>query len=516
MSKLSAFFLVASIGLTGYLGVSPAEAQAEEPSDEMVVIADAGGPRQTVAGKEVNFDLSNSSIPPETILEDVLWDFGDGTRVVGQKASHAYPRSGTFRLTLRITTDQGIAEDTTEVRVFKHVLLLITDNSVPAEQIELSREQAAEQDILLHGLRPTTPGPEVVVEDELTQQLIKAIDDVTRTNLIITWTSGTVGPNVLSKFQQQTRQPNGAPSAPLADKGIILLSETPLGVLAPTAQSIFDQLQPAYVLITRPAALELFFTALEADEARNRIISSASAIEYRLLGTFSARTLRDIGPTNFMSFVVNFLVNRGLPINSIVLILMLPLIATILAFARHVIGIKAFGLVTPTLTTLSFLVMGLNFGLIVFATVLLSGTLTRIILRRWRFLYLPRMALVLTSVSLAMLFLLSVGLATNTIRPLSFSLFPALILVLLAEEFIALQFRSGAKTALTVTAWTLLLSILGYFIVSWEILRTLLVSYPEIIFLTIPLNILLGQWSGLRLTEYFRFRQLLRHGRFTE
>jgi hypothetical protein len=128
-------------------------------------------------------------------------------------------------------------------------------------------------------------------------------------------------------------------------------------------------------------------------------------------------------------------------------------------------------------------------------------------------LYLPRMALVLTSVSLGMLLLLGIGSATGTITTASFSIFPTLILIILAEEFIAVQFKSGARAAFTITAWTLLLSIAGYYIVSWQLLRTLLLSYPEVILLTIPLNILIGRWTGLRLTEYFRFRTLLRYGR---
>jgi len=73
------------------------------------------------------------------------------------------------------------------------------------------------------------------------------------------------------------------------------------------------------------------------------------------------------------------------------------------------------------------------------------------------------------------------------------------------------QFTSGARSALTITAWTLLLSIACYYIVSWELLRTIVISYPEVIILGIPINILLGRWSGLRVTEYFRFRKLLRY-----
>jgi hypothetical protein len=327
------------------------------------------------------------------------------------------------------------------------------------------------------------------------------------------WTSGGVGANVLTKFAQHLRTTN-SPDL-LSAKGIILLSETPFAVLKPTAQSAFDQLLPSYVLLARAEVLDLVLTTTTAAEARDVVLSSP--LDYRLLGTFSARTAFDISLTNFMSFGINFLVNRGVPINSIVLILMLPIIATLLAFARQVIGIKAFGLLTPAMTAVSFLVMGLSTGLIVFLTILVAGTLTRLILRRLRLLYLPRMALVLTSVSFALLALLAIGAVSGDDRAssLSFSIFPALILTILAEDFIAAQFKSGFRTALTVTAWTVALACVCYLIVSSEIFRTLVLSYPEVTLLAIPLNVVLGRWSGLRLTEYFRFRELLRHDKAT-
>jgi hypothetical protein len=363
----------------------------------------------------------------------------------------------------------------------------------------------------------------VLIEEDLAQQLLQSVPEIARADLIIGWTSGGVAANALSKFAQQIQGQSAAKTLSellMPDKGIMLLSETPFAVLAPIAQNVFDQLNPAYVLLTRPQAFELLLTSEDAERAKNIILNSP--FEFRLLGTFSTRTVRDFGPTNFVSFGINHLVNQGVPINSIILILMLPLIATILAFARQVIGIKAFGLVTPTITALAFLVMGLPAGLTVFAAVLVSGTLTRVLLRRLRLLYLPRMALVLTTISLAILVLLGVSLNLNalvprpfaifpSLQPIAFSIFPSLILIILAEEFIALQFKSGARTALTTTFWTLALAIITYYIVSWELLRTLLLSYPEIILLTIPANLALGRWGGLRLTEYFRFRYLFRH-----
>lgn len=490
-----------------FLFLAPLLSKAQE---EVSLRADAGDNHTALVGRALSFDSSKSQLPPDTAPSEVTWNFGDGSRATGEKVSHVYTKPGAYTVTLHLATEADSAEDTSEVQVFSQAAILIADDSAPEEQLTLQQQQAARAGLLLLIIRAQGSGPEVVTEEELSRSLLDVRDVLPRTNLILTWTSGGVGANVLSKFAQHVHQTQDLPAADLAleSKGVIMLSETPFSVLAPTAQSAFDQLQPAYVLLTRPTALELLTKPLSAEDARTAIFTSP--IEHRLLGTFSARTVRDIGPTNFLSFGINFLVNHGVPINSLILILMLPVIATILSFSRQVIGIKAFGLITPAMTALSFLVLGLKYGLAVFAAILIAGTLTRLLVRRLHLMYLPRMALVLTSVSIAVLILLGIGVASDNSNILSFSIFPTLILMLLAEEFIAVQFTSGAKRAGATTAWTLGLAIACYFIVSWELLRTFVLSYPEITLLTIPLNIAIGRFTGLRLTEYLRFRKLLR------
>lgn len=493
------------------LAVAPLASEAQEDAEQSEPTASIStNNTQVIVDKAISFDTEGSFIPEESSIEEVVWNFGDGIRTTGSTVTHTYIRPGTYTVRLTIRTDKGIAEDTREVTVFNDALVLLVDSSAPEDQIELKRQQAAKNGLLLLVIR-SKGGPEVVVEEELTSQLIDARDTVLKSSLIVTWTSGSVGPTVLSKLAQHIRQTDelSLSNLNMEEKGLVILSETPFGVLAPSAQAAFDQLSPNYVLLSRPESLDLFLEPVAAEQARQAVFESP--IPHRVLGTFSARALTDLGPTNFMSFAINYLVNRGVPVNNITLILILPVIATILSLSRQVIGIKAFGIVTPAMTTLSFLVLGLKYGLIVFAAILIAGTLTRLVLRKLHLLYLPRMALVLTNASLATLALFGVGVATDNTAVLSFSIFPILILVLLAEEFIAVQFKSGAKKAAQITAWTLALSVLSYFIVSWEIVRTVIVSYPEIVLLAIPINIGLGRWSGLRLTEYFRFRRLLRY-----
>lgn len=489
------------------------ETSSDEQSNQPIIEQISAGPsRDVLAGQPLSFNLDVEANQLSSIKE-TLWDFGDGVMTTGSNVDHTYESPGTYEVALRVTTDDNEFTDTTQVRAYKHLAILVSDTSASAQQIKLHQQRAASENILVLALQVKGGGPEVLVEEELTRQLVDTIPNIEEAHLIIMWTSGGVGANVLTKFAQHIKQSEGIQAQDLAfnSKGIILLSDTPYGVLKPTAQSTFNQLKPSYVLLARPEVLDSILATTTAEDAKAAVITSP--LEFRLIGTFSARTVAYIRITNIVSFGINFLVNRGVPINSLILILMLPIIATILAFARQVIGIKAFGLITPAMTTLSFLVMGLRYGLIVFITILLAGTLTRMVLRRLRLLYLPRMALVLTSVSLSLLFLLALGVSTDRNSILSFSIFPALILTILAEEFIAAQFKQGFRSALTITAWTLVLATICYGIVSSEILRTLILSYPEIVLATIPINIILGQWSGLRVTEYFRFRTLLRYGK---
>ena len=500
------------VALLFCIATPPVHAQLDGEEETPEVQAQVDAARNALVGAAVSFDLGDSVIPDGVSIDEALWEFGDGTRAIGETTSHAYPQPGKYLVKLTLATSAGQSEDTTEIRVFDRAIVLLADSVADDSQLELAREQAAEEGILLAVLKARSNGPEALIEEELTQALLAAREEVGKADLIVSWTSGSVGANVLSRFAQQVRQSDELPVADLslASKGIFVLSDTPFTVLAPTAQTMFDQWRPAYVMLTDPDALALLYEAETSESARVAVVESP--LRYRQLGTFSSRAISDLGVTNFMSFGLNYLVNGGVSISNIVLILMIPVIATILSFARQVIGLKSFGIVTPAMTTLSFLVLGLQVGLIVFIIVFLSGSITRLLLKRLQLLYLPRMALVLTSASLAILVMLGVGAATNVTTQLSFTIFPILILTILAEEFIAVQFSQGARSALRLTGWTILLSVLCYFVVSWELLRTVLLAYPELVLLTIPINIGLGRFTGLRLVEYVRFRDLLRLG----
>jgi len=71
------------------------------PSAEFTVAPDT-----LKAGQEVAFDAGGSTDPDGTVVK-CQWDFGDGGKAEGVGASHVYPESGEFVVTLVVTDDGG-------------------------------------------------------------------------------------------------------------------------------------------------------------------------------------------------------------------------------------------------------------------------------------------------------------------------------------------------------------------------------------------------------------------------
>lgn len=52
---------------------------------------------------------------------------------------------------------------------------------------------------------------------------------------------------------------------------------------------------------------------------------------------------------------------------------------------------------------------------------------------------------------------------------------------------------------------------LGLFTLQIDIFKKALIVYPELIFLIMIFNAVLGKWTGLRLLERYRFREILKN-----
>ncbi len=212
-----------------------------------------------------------------------------------------------------------------------------------------------------------------------------------------------------------------------------------------------------------------------------------------------------------MSEIIQLIINQGVDIETVYLILALPFIATLIAVFRQIIGVKSFGIYTPLVLTFAFWATDLKYGLAIFIVILLTGTAARYVLKNFRLLYLPRMAVVLTAISLAILALLAIGGYLQKAGLASVSILPILIMITLIEKFISAQVEKGIRTAAILSAETLAISIVGYYFIIWDQFRNLVINHPEYILLLFIANVFLGKWTGLRLSEYLRFKGVIKN-----
>ena len=214
---------------------------------------------------------------------------------------------------------------------------------------------------------------------------------------------------------------------------------------------------------------------------------------------------------NFLRHAVASAVEKDVPVNTVVLILLFPLVVAIVAAARHLIGMRGVGILTPALLSVAFLATGVWSGVILFLVILSVATVARIILKHLKLQYLPRLALLLWIVSGSVFLALWGASIFNVVGVVSVGIFPILILMLLAETFIDIQQGRSGKEARDLILETFLLAILISLLLGWESVQRVVLLYPEIVYFGVGIfDVFMGRYTGLRLSEYLMYRGIVK------
>lgn len=193
------------------------------------------------------------------------------------------------------------------------------------------------------------------------------------------------------------------------------------------------------------------------------------------------------------------------PLPALNLILVLPLVAFFLVIIRNVIGLETFGTFSPMLLSLAFLTTGLGWGLAVFAVIVGLGTGLRLVLQRLRLHLVSRVAILIAVVAVSMVGLTVIGAVFGVGALLHTSIFPMVIMANMIENFTNTQLERGTMEALRLTLSTLLVATCSYVGIEDSGLKSLVLTFPEILIAVIGIELMLGRWRGLRVLEYVRF-----------
>lgn len=188
------------------------------------------------------------------------------------------------------------------------------------------------------------------------------------------------------------------------------------------------------------------------------------------------------------------------------ILLMVPVGAFLVVVLRNIVGVKTFGTFMPILIALAFRETRLAWGIVLFVLLVGLGLLFRFYLERLRLLLVPRLAAVLTIVVLLMAVVSIISAETGMQRGLSIALFPMVILAMTIERMSLIWEEHGPGESIKQGIGSLLIASVGYLVMTDEGLQHLVFVFPELLLVVLGVILLLGRYTGYRLTELRRFR----------
>jgi len=96
-------------------------------------------------------------------------------------------------------------------------------------------------------------------------------------------------------------------------------------------------------------------------------------------------------------------------------------------------------------------------------------------------------------------------------RIMAVALFPMVIMTMTIERLSIILMERGVREAIVVAVSTFFITSCIYLAMSRAIIQDFF-AYPEVLFALIGVQILIGRYTGYRLTEYFRFLNFVKNG----
>lgn len=229
----------------------------------------------------------------------------------------------------------------------------------------------------------------------------------------------------------------------------------------------------------------------------------AAAKTHRDLITVAKERAQDLG-SSLLSFSL-----LDLPLqtqNVYRILLVVPIGTLLIVVLRNVIGVKTFGTFMPVLIAMAFRETQLLLGIVLFSSVVALSLLVRFYLEKLRLLLVPRLAAVVTVVVLVMAVISMTSHQLGIDRALSIALFPIVILAMTVERISLVWEESGAWDALVQSAGSLAAAILAYLVMAQPQLQYVLFVFPELLLVVLAVILMMGRYTGYRLSELWRFR----------
>ncbi len=189
-------------------------------------------------------------------------------------------------------------------------------------------------------------------------------------------------------------------------------------------------------------------------------------------------------------------------------LLLVPIGALVVVIFKIWVGVRTSGTFMPVLIALAFIQTTLLMGIAILVVLVGTGL--------WMRSYLSRMDLHMASRLSAVLIIVVVLMAGFSVishklsmdAALAITFFPMVILAWTIERMSIIWEEDGPREVLIQGSGSLLVSIAAYQAMTNSLVEHLTFNFPELLLGVLGVILLLGQYTGFRLLEFYRFRHL--------
>ncbi len=468
--------------------------------EEIAFQAQIKGADSVKVGKNIILSPDLKTLAETATVEEYLWDFGDGQFSSKDEVVHIYRQPGRYNVKLRVTWTPAegeireVSEVIKEIFVFERSLFLMTDLRQTQDRIEALETRAADQNVYLDHIRADV---NLRLKGRFLQLIESSIDSIQNSDTIIIWSDQVELLSILNSFSQRIE---------FQQKNLVVITDGNIGLVKNILSGVFSILEPQRIVITRREAIDEFFTTTEEQD----VVSVIRDRGYDL-DVINMQSNEEFNLFALPTYGISYLQEHSVEDSVILAVLFLPVIVTVVTFMRLVIGFASLGSRMPIVFSYTFLVLGVKVGVVSIVLLALISYLFRRILFRSHLLYTAKVGVLTSILGVALLFLIG---GVTYLEWGVFDFTNVLMLILLAtmvDRVASIEGDKGWWSTFRVFIETLLIAGGSFAVVSWDSLQVLILSHPEILVLFVAANVFMGRFTGLRLMEYFRFREVLRY-----
>lgn len=191
------------------------------------------------------------------------------------------------------------------------------------------------------------------------------------------------------------------------------------------------------------------------------------------------------------------------------MLLLVPIGAIVVVIFRVLIGLRTSGTFMPVLIALAFMQTKLLPGIAILVSLVVAGLWIRSYLSKLDLLMVARLAAVVIAVVILMagFSILSFKLGLDQVLTITF--FPMIIIAWTIERMSIIWEEDGPKEVLIQGGGSLTVAVVAYLTMTNDYIEHLTYNFPEILLMELGIILVLGQYTGYRLSELKRFRFLI-------